>query len=84
MNVSRYQCEATLFKQIVQLLIPVKQECDIIVSREQREKEIGEELEWMIKGAVPGNLSKLKRWDLPLKWVKHKNNRAKNIKITYK
>ena len=45
MNVSRYQCEATLFKQIVQLLIPVKQECNIIVSREQREKEIGEELE---------------------------------------
>lgn len=45
MSVSRYQCEATLFKQIVQLLIPVKQECNIIVSREQREKEIGEELE---------------------------------------
>ena len=45
MNVSRYQCEVTLFKQIVQLLIPVKQECNIIVSREQREKEIGEELE---------------------------------------
>ena len=45
MNVSRYQCEATLFKQIVQLLIPVKQECNIIVSREQREKEIREELE---------------------------------------
>ena len=45
MNVSRYQCEATLFKQIVQLLIPVKHECNIIVSREQREKEIGEERE---------------------------------------
>lgn len=47
----------------MQLLIPVKQECNIIVSREQREKEIGEELETDDQGSGARKFIKIQSKD---------------------